>query len=489
MGLNAVKVMVVLSLNNFSVHRAGKSVLKDLHFSVRQQKPIAIVGPSGSGKTSLLEALVGKLFYTGELYCSAHTQKAYVPQQHHFRNLSHTDTFYYQQRFNSFDAEDAATVAEIVPALFAQAGENTDKKMAELQRLFALDDLKERRLLQLSNGEHKRLQLAQALLTAPHLLLLDAPFTGLDGSNRSILEAGLAALSAGGMAVVLSCSESRIPQFVQEVLKLDGVGAGAVFSISAFRADMPVIPVSEPNVDLLQTLVPAAQEHDFEHAVKMSAVQVCYNDKVILQDINWEVRCGQRWSLSGPNGAGKSTLLSLITADNPQAYANDIFLFDRRRGTGESIWDIKQKIGFVSPELHLHFDKKATVFDAIASGFFDTIGLFRKMTGAQKAKVDGWLQLLNISHIAHRMLWQQPLGTQRLVLLARALVKAPPLLVLDEPLQGLDERQAARIKTIVDLICSYTDQTLIFVSHYTDDLPGCIDHYLKLDDGKIASVT
>jgi molybdate transport system ATP-binding protein len=489
MGLNPVKVMVVLSLNDFSVHRAGKSVLKDLHFSVKRQMPIAIVGPSGSGKTSLLEALAGKLFYTGELYCSTRTQIAYVPQQHHFRNLSHTDTFYYQQRFNSFDAEDAATVAESIPALFAKAGKNTDKRATELQRLFALDDLKERRLLQLSNGEHKRLQLAQALLAAPHLLLLDAPFTGLDSSNRLLLEAGLAALCAGGMAVVLTCSESRIPQFVQEVLKLDGAGAGSVYSISQFRSGMPVIPVLEPDAGLLQALVPVTQKHDFSHAVKMSAVQVCYNNKTVLQDINWEVRRGQRWSLSGPNGAGKSTLLSLITADNPQAYANDIFLFDRRRGTGESIWEIKQKIGFVSPELHLHFDKNATVFDAIASGFFDTIGLFRKITGAQKAKVDGWLQLLDISHVAHRMLWQQPLGTQRLVLLSRALVKAPPLLVLDEPLQGLDEKQAGRIKTIVDLICSYTDQTLVFVSHYADDLPGCIDRYLKLEDGKIASVT
>jgi molybdate transport system ATP-binding protein len=408
-----------------------------------------------------------------------------VPQQHRYRNLSHTDTFYYQQRFNSFDAEDAATVAACVPELFVQAGLNPNRKINEIHSLFALDDLKERRLLQLSNGEHKRLQLAQALLSAPHLLLLDAPFTGLDAGNRSLLEAALAALTAQGIAVVVTCPESRIPPFVQEVLLLDGSGKGAVYNVQDFKAAILNKPMPKLDAALLQTLVHVSEQHRFVYAVKMSGVHIRYSDKVILQNINWKVQRGERWSLSGPNGAGKSTLLSLITADNPQAYANEIYLFDRRRGSGESIWDIKRKIGFVSPELHLHFDKDATVFDTIASGFFDTIGLFRKVTQGQAAQVSGWLQLLNLTGIANRMLWQQPLGIQRLVLLARAMVKAPALLVLDEPLQGLDETQSAMIKTIVDLICSHTEQTLIFVSHYTEDLPGCIDHYLGLEHGVV----
>lgn len=480
--------MAVLSAQNFSVKRGGVTVLRELCFSVQPQKPLAVAGPSGSGKTSLLEAIAGRLFYTGELCLSANTQIAYVPQQHRYLNLSRTDTFYYQQRFNSFDAEDAATVAETAPELFVQAHLDVDKKVEKIQSLFALIGLKERRLLQLSNGEHKRLQLAQALMARPNLLLLDAPFTGLDASNRTLLETAILELCKQNISVVLTCNESRIPSFVQEVLALDKNGKGTVYDAAVFRASVPVIVLPAYNATLLQAMVPGVPQYDFDYAVKIAGVHVRYGDKSVLKNINWQVRRGERWSLSGPNGAGKSTLLSLVTADNPQAYANDIYLFDRRRGSGESIWDIKQKIGFVSPELHLHFDKSVTVFDAIASGFFDTIGLFRKITEEQTTKVKSWLQLLHLTHISNRMLWQQSLGIQRLVLLARAMVKAPPLLVLDEPLQGLDETQSATIKSIVDLICSHTDQTLLFVSHYTEDLPQCINHYLRLEDGSVAFV-
>src|SRR5688572_13384763 len=116
----------------------------------------------------------------------------------------------------------------------------------------------------------------------------------------------------------------------------------------------------------------------------MKKVSVQYGDKIILDEVNWKVMKGERWLLSGPNGAGKSTLLSLITADNPKAYANSIFLFGKKRGSGESIWDIKKKIGFISPELHLFFDQGTSCFDVIASGLFDTIGLFRQLSAAQQ---------------------------------------------------------------------------------------------------------
>ena len=152
---------------------------------------------------------------------------------------------------------------------------------------------------------------------------------------------------------------------------------------------------------------------------------VRYGETTILKEINWEVKKGERWSVSGPNGAGKSTLLSLITADNPQAYANEIWLFDRRRGTGESIWDIKQKIGFVSPELHLYFDHSATCYEVVASGLFDTIGLFRSLSPEQEEKVACWMQWLSIGGLPSKRLMQLSTGQQRMALLAGALIKKP----------------------------------------------------------------
>jgi molybdate transport system ATP-binding protein len=196
---------------------------------------------------------------------------------------------------------------------------------------------------------------------------------------------------------------------------------------------------------------------------------------------------GERWCLSGPNGAGKSTLLSLINADNPQAYANEIYLFDKRRGKGETIWDIKKRIGYVSPELHLFFDASVTTFDAIASGLFDTIGLFRSVNQEQADTVKAWMKLLNLEELSNRLLHSLPLGKQRFVLLARALVKNPPLLILDEPAQGLDEEQAALFKNIIEQICRHSDKTLIYVTHLKSEIPSCVRNFIQLEKGRIVN--
>jgi molybdate transport system ATP-binding protein len=219
----------------------------------------------------------------------------------------------------------------------------------------------------------------------------------------------------------------------------------------------------------------------------MNKVNISYNGRSILSDINWVVKKGERWSVAGPNGAGKSTLLSLITADNPQAYANDVWLFERKRGSGESIWDIKKKIGYVSPELHLYFDKGISVLDAVASGLFDTIGLFRRPTPEQSEKINIWLDILGLEELGMRMMNQLSLGQQRLVMLARALVKSPPLLILDEPTQGLDVNQTNNFKSIIEAICLVSDVTLLYVSHYQADLPSAIQHQLNLKQGSVQS--
>jgi molybdate transport system ATP-binding protein len=220
-------------------------------------------------------------------------------------------------------------------------------------------------------------------------------------------------------------------------------------------------------------------------AVKMKNVHIQYDGKPILENINWEVRNGERWSLSGPNGSGKSTLLSLVNADNPQAYANEIYLFDRKRGTGETIWEIKKKIGFVSPELHLYFEKSISCLHVVASGLFDTVGLFRKLNTEQSALVIQWMQLLKIGHLQNKLLFQLSNSGQRLVLLARALVKNPPLLILDEPCQGLDEDQVQLFTSIVNEICITANKTLIYVSHYANEIPGCVTKYIRLEGGRM----
>lgn len=173
----------------------------------------------------------------------------------------------------------------------------------------------------------------------------------------------------------------------------------------------------------------------------MEHVSIKYGSRTILKELDWEVKNGEKWALFGPNGAGKSTLLSLIYADNPQSYANTLYLFDRKRGSGESIWDIKKRIGYVSPEMHLFYMENVPVLNIVGSGFFDSIGLFRKCTEQQQQVALAWMRVFGIEGLKERSFLTLSSGEQRLALLARAFVKDPDLIILDEPLHGLDGEQ------------------------------------------------
>jgi molybdate transport system ATP-binding protein len=242
----------------------------------------------------------------------------------------------------------------------------------------------------------------------------------------------------------------------------------------------PILSRRKVDQDILSLLLNKEESSNFELMVKMINVTVRYDDHIILKDINWTIKQGERWSLSGPNGAGKTTLLSLINGDNPQAFANTIILFDRKKGSGESIWDIKSKIGFFSPELFQFFPLNTTCLAAVTSGFFDTMGLFRKVSVTMKTTSMNWLKLMKIDHLAHKPLRTITPGQKRLCLLARALVKNAPLLILDEPCQGLNEPDKIFIKEIIDFICQQTNLTLLYVSHYREEIPESVTQFFEL---------
>lgn len=479
----------VVELKNVSVKAGGIPILNNINLQVRRGEQWAIIGNSGTGKTTLAHAITGKIFHSGDILFNTrrpHTGSTVmlVEQQHRFKNLSNTTDFYYQQRFNSSDAGNSITVKEALND-FAQAS----KSIMELDNwidILHLAPLLEEPLIQLSNGENKRLQIAEALLSNPAILILDNPFTGLDAEGRKTLHAILDTIAANDIHVILITSPQELPETITHVGILNA-GSLTILTKEQYMAQANRLvknenrpPLDKEQLKKLSASVGAA----FRYAVQMKNVSVKYGDKKILDTINWQVKKGECWNISGPNGAGKSTLLSLITADNPQAYANEIHLFDKKRGGGESIWDIKRKIGYVSPELHLFFEQHNSCFEVIASGLFDTIGLFRQPSAEQEEQVNLWVEMLGLQKIKQKPLFQLSLGQQRMVLLARALVKNPPLLILDEPSQGLDEEQAHYFKNCIDQLCRHFGTTLLYVSHYTKDIPACVDHYLKLDNGQ-----
>jgi molybdate transport system ATP-binding protein len=221
----------------------------------------------------------------------------------------------------------------------------------------------------------------------------------------------------------------------------------------------------------------------------MKDVNISYNGVKVLRHIDWTVKKGEHWALLGPNGSGKTTLLSLILGDNPQAYANDINLFGRRKGSGESIWDIKKRIGLVSPELHLHYPRQFSCLDVVCSGFFDSAGLYRRCTDKQRGAALEWMDHMGLSPLAGARFGECSDGAQRMVLVARAMVKHPELLVLDEPCQGLDDRNRHRIVNRVEAIGKHFDTVVIFVTHDPDELPGIVTHVLNLESGGMKGIT
>lgn len=472
----------VLEVAGLTVRLSGSTVLNDISFTIQKGECFAITGPTGSGKTTLLKALASQIFYSGKIHFHAENERkpsmAVITRQHQFTNLSNISSFYYQQRFNSFDSEDARKLEDELGSSSADTAE-----LEQVLTQFGLHHVRQSPLLQLSNGEHKRFQLARAILQKPDWILLDNPYTGLDKEARNMLNNILATLISQGLHIVLVTSPSEIPPVVTHTVVL-GQGKIAAIIPNGSNVIQPFTPPSL-NISSLRDITPAYKYPQFTTAVKMVNTTITYGGKRILENINWEVKSGACWNVAGHNGSGKSTLISLINGDNPQAFANEIYLFDKRKGSGESIWDIKQKTGFVSPELHHYFDTSSNCFNIVASGLFDTIGLFRQLNPTQQQITEAWMDCMQISRFANRLYHTLSDGEQRRVLLTRALVKNPPLLLLDEPCQGLDSGATLQFLEFINNIVLQLGKTLIYVSHYEAEIPSCVQHRLMLSGGRV----
>jgi len=494
-----------LTLHGITVKHLGNTLFQNLHLQINKGEQWALVGESGSGKSSLLQTIAGRKnvvhgsiehHYYNE-YIQAHPQQdrlfsarhliAEVGQRHNFRNLSaNLSNFYFQQRYNATEATDAPLVATYLSAAADAAGTGGYWDYGRVVSTFRLERLLEMELIKLSNGETRRLLMATALLKNPLLLLLDSPLIGLDIQTRADFDSLIAAITASGITVIMATSPAEVPDAITHVAILEKGTITAMMLRADYTPDMvAATPIWVPEPAELEALLSVQKGYTFQSIVRMEGVSVTYGEKQVLQNIDWQVLPGERWALLGPNGAGKSTLLSLITGDNPQAYSKKLFLFDRKRGSGESIWDIKSKIGFVSPELYQYFPSHNTCQQVVESGCYDTLGLFRKSNADNAALARRWMRMLEIEREADKPLKNVSASSQRLCLLARALIKNPPLLILDEPCQGLDGHQQQQFKQLLDAICDSSNTTLIYVTHYPGEIPDTVDQVFHLKDGKV----
>lgn len=442
----------------------------------------AVVGPNGAGKTLLADFLQRKhAFKCGRVELRKDDGSEASVRSIAFSDiysLADTRNSFYQQRWHSSEAEESMIVADLIGG--------KERMSADIRRMLArlgFEEQLNKRLVYLSSGELRKLLVIRALLTLPDLLILDNPYIGLDADSRRILTELLQDVAAVRQTqVVLLLSDPKdIPDFITHVLPLKERRCFPAMTREAFFADGELNDRLFPKVAESHSFpIPVNGIADHKVTLLMENVSIRYGSRTILSELNWEVKNGEKWSLSGVNGAGKSTLLSLVCADNPQAYANTFYLFDKKRGSGESIWEIKRRIGYVSPEMHLYYNENVPALQVVGSGFFDSVGLFRKCTDEQSVVAAQWMEVFGISHLKERLFLSLSSGEQRLVLLARAFVKSPDLLVLDEPLHGLDAAHKRHVVSIIAQYCAQPGKTLIFVTHYPEELPACVDKHFVL---------
>lgn len=455
---------------------------------------IAITGPNGSGKSMLVDIITQKHPLLGDwprydFYPNGSDSVADNIKYISFKDTYGDSTNYFLQlRWNQQEIDESIpTVKSLLDNACSTFSSNTvpEARKSHILELFGLNDLLDKRIILLSSGELRKFQIAKALFSGPRALIMDNPFIGLDKETRGQLTALLETLSAeNGLQIIIVVSKaSDIPAFITHVIEINGMVVSPKISREEFLQKCQESPKKASCKDIEEAIItlPAKNSRRISpEIVRMQDVCIRYGDRTILSNLNWTVNCGERWSLSGRNGSGKSTLLSLICADNPQSYACDISLFGNKRGTGETIWEIKKHIGYVSPEMHRAYQKNLPAIRIVVSGLSDSIGLYAKPKASEYDTCRWWMRIFGIERFENTPFLKLSSGEQRLVLLARAFVKDPDLLILDEPLHGLDDANCALVKGIIEAFSKRQDKTIIMVTHYTDELPACIDRHLTL---------
>lgn len=460
----------LLALRGAGCAAPNQAPVRGVSLEIHPGQCVALLGPAGGGKSAVLQMAAGLLTpLEGARIAADGLRAAYLgfdPRQE--AAVRRADFF--QMRWHSWEGDDAEPARDLLGPL-------GDEAPALLSAL-GLAPLLDRAVLQLSTGELRRLRVAAALLHRPDLVCLDDPFGGLDAPGRAAMARLLDAANARGQALLLACPRPQeLPRCATGALCLN---AGAV-AWAGPLADMPqgawLAPAaSRPAPPALPPCAPQAPAP--EPLVLLRNGHVAYGGRPVLAGVDWEVRAGQRWRVEGGNGSGKSTLLALVNGDHPQAYANDLALFGRPRGTGESIWELKARMGMVDPAMEAYFNPMMPLRDVALSGLSDSLAAQARFED-EAWLAEEWMQALGLDGDAR--FGESPFSARRLALLARALIKRPALLLADEACRGLDAAGRGAVLACVEQACRQGLPALVWVSHHDDECPQGLTHRLALE--------
>lgn len=482
----------LIAVRNITVRIRDRHILPHTTWEIHDNEHWGLIGPNGAGKTSLAGVLAGRVPYVrGRVFRATPDFQpdhiGYVSFEDHERLVDR------EERMAMADAFSGTNSGGIrVRDLLRQRAEHLGIPDSDLDRIIArldISHLVDRSIGRLSTGELRKIMIARAATGTPRLLILDEPFDGLSGTERDRVARLLSDLIRDGLQLVLITHRFHelIPEITHLICLKNGqvVAAGEKETLLTPDLEAHLYRDSSNPVGVDSPGVSGPKREDSRPGsvpiIKMENVSVTYGERTLYRGLDWCMMPEENWCVLGPNGSGKTTLLELVAGDNLQAYANKIYLFGHRRGSGETLWDIKRRIGQVSAELQTRYRKPIRVKDAVLSGFFDSVGLYRNADPGQIRKASRWLRFIGLEDRRDRLFTHLSYGERRSVLLARCMVKSPDLLILDEPCQGLDPERRRWFLSLIDRIGSESATRILYVTHHEDEIPNCITHILELN--------
>ena len=468
---------IVVQIENAEARFSAYAFRKPINWTVRENEHWTVIGANGAGKSQLISILLEKQpLRSGNVRRMDGRRMSEIAKYVAFTDIYSifdAENSYYQQRWNVGDVQTAPFVKELF--------EGVDSPMVRnFMEIFGIKAFFAKRVNMLSSGELRKMLIVLSLRINPKILILDNPYIGLDVESRAVLDDALISLAQGIQLITLVADPRDVPPVSTHVLPVLDKELLPAMTREQFICDKELhksLFHTNPDIE-----IPAHVKHvrpDFNNVLEFRNISIKYGDRTILDGIDWTVKRGEKWMLAGKNGSGKSTLLSLVFCDNPQSYANNVTLFDRKRGVGQSIWEVKSRIGFISPEITNYYRKPVDCLDVVASGFYDTIGIPYAYDDQKAECALQWMKAFGIEHLARRSSLEVSAGEHQMVMLARAFVKDPDLLILDEPMHGLDVENKRRVKEIIKKWAN-SEKSLIYVTHYEEEAPDIITERLEL---------
>ena len=474
--------MSFCQLSHVSTNLAKGSNLQNISFSMEKDHTVVVLGNNGSGKSEFGTLLRGKLpIKSGTIT---------LPKVVEVISFERIQAIIDEDNIEA-DITEATLLNPGITCgeLILREGESATLPR-DLLVQFSLENKVDLAIRHLSTGEMQKALIIAATLKKPDLLILDEPYDGLDVESRTTLRTLIDTHFVGEIGLVLLLNRmDEIPQQTTSLLFLEsGTIAlqGDSTTLLSSREFQKLITLNHslPKVLPGEHRVHSPKINSNGALISLKDVTIAYGNSTVLNKVNLEVHPGEHYQISGPNGCGKSTLLSLISGDHPQSFVNDITLFGYRRGGGETLWDIKRELGIVSTLLHRDYKVGGTVLSVLLSGFTDSIGLYTKPLPLQKTEALLWLEVLGMSDMVKKSFRSLSYGEQRMVLIARAMVKRPTLLILDEPALGLDSINRQLLLQLVNTIATTSQTTILYVTHHHEDIIGAIQKRIEFVTAK-----